>query len=88
MNLNGIGILDGNGPEYSDPEDDQGSLVEQENEMEGKDISFTGILENVKRDMCDGYCKYPLQEVPEGKTEDWMVEDDDSPCMTCPLNRL
>lgn len=45
------------------------------------------ILEEVKGDMCDNYCKYPTQTPPEGKDEDWLF-DDDSPCQTCPLNKL
>lgn len=56
--------------------------------MAGKDIKVTDILEHVKEDMCDGYCKYHSQETPEGKSEDWLLEDADSPCVTCPLNRL
>lgn len=44
-------------------------------------------MEEIKSKICDGYCKYPLQ-VPEGKTEDWLLEDDDSPCLTCPMSKL
>lgn len=48
--------------------------------------SITAILENVKNEMCDHYCKYP-GVIPEGKDENWLFEDD-SPCMNCPLNKL
>lgn len=41
------------------------------------------ILEEVKQEICDDYCKYPTQV---GSKED--LSADDSPCMTCPLSRL
>jgi hypothetical protein len=50
-------------------------------------LAILGSVENLKSDMCDRYCKYP-SHVPEGKTEDWLIEDDDSPCLTCPMNKL
>ena len=35
--------------------------------------TVTDILEEVKQEMCDGYCKHPT---------------DDSPCTECPLTKL
>lgn len=52
------------------------------------DKSITEIIEEVKEEMCDKFCKYPDQPISEGKTEDWMYCDEDSPCNDCPLNRL
>lgn len=37
-----------------------------------KSKTVTDVLEEVKQEMCDDYCKYPT----------------DSPCMECPLNKL
>lgn len=51
------------------------------------DISITKILEEVCSEMCDKYCKYPTMPIPEGKTEEWLYEDD-GPCDNCPLNRI
>ena len=45
--------------------------------------TVTDILEEVKQEMCDGYCKYPTQV---DSREDLFA--DDSPCMGCPLTRL
>ncbi len=42
------------------------------------------ILEEVKKSMCDDYCKYSNME---NDNEDWLFEKG-SPCETCPLNRL
>lgn len=50
--------------------------------------SVTGMIEEVKEDMCNHYCKYSAAPIPEGRTEDWLLEDEDSPCNKCPLNRL
>lgn len=48
-----------------------------------KGSSITEILEEVKNDMCDKYCKYP------GSVEDQEeLYDQDGPCNSCPLNRL
>lgn len=53
----------------------------KEEKKESKTI--TDILEEVKQEICDDYCKYPT-----------LVDDredlfaDDSPCMKCPLTRL
>lgn len=46
------------------------------------------MLEDIAKEMCDHYCKYSAQEPPEGKDENWLIEDDESPCNTCPMNRL
>lgn len=44
--------------------------------------TVTGILEKVKQEICDSYCKYPtLAEREE-------LFEDNSPCMECPLTRL
>lgn len=51
-------------------------------------MSVTELIEKVKEDMCNDYCKYSNAPIPEGKTEDWLYEDKDSPCNDCPLNRL
>lgn len=53
-----------------------------------KQMSVSDIIEKTKTEMCDHYCRYPKEPIPEGKSENWLFEDDDSPCMTCPLNNL
>lgn len=45
--------------------------------------TVSDILEEVKQEICDDYCKYPTQVDSE---EDLFA--DDSPCMMCPLSRL
>lgn len=50
-------------------------------------MSITEQIEEIKSEICDKYCKYPNQPIPEGKDEDWLF-DDDGPCMNCPLNKL
>lgn len=50
--------------------------------------SITEILEQVKYQMCDKYCRWSTGPIPDGKDEDWLLEDPDSPCNGCPLNRL
>lgn len=51
--------------------------------------TITQELEDICNQMCDSYCRYTcLVEPPEGKDENWLTEDDDSPCNTCPLSRL
>lgn len=45
-------------------------------------------IEDIKSNMCDNYCKYSNAPTPEGKSENWLFEDDDSPCKTCPLCEL
>ena len=54
--------------------------------MEKKSISDQ--IEEVKEAMCNKYCKYSEMEPPEGKGEDWLYTDDESPCQKCPLNDL
>ena len=44
-------------------------------------------IEEIIEKICDSYCKYPNMTPPEGKTEDWLF-DDDSPCRNCPLNQM
>ena len=53
-----------------------------------KEISITNMLEAIKTDICDDYCKYPSMQPPEGLGDDWLIESDFSPCLDCPLNRL
>ena len=48
--------------------------------------SITQQIEEVKEEMCDKFCRYPLMPTPAGKDEGWLL--DDSPCNDCPLNRL
>ena len=48
----------------------------------------TDILEEVIEEMCDKYCHFPSDPIPEGKNEDWLITDENSPCYTCPLNKL
>ena len=50
--------------------------------------SVSEIIEDIKCQICDTRCKYPQMPIPEGKTEDWLIEDEDSPCNDCPLSRL
>ena len=45
------------------------------------------ICEEVAAEICDKYCKYPTMPIPEGKTEDWLMEDGGH-CENCPLNRI
>ena len=48
-----------------------------------KSKTITDILEEVKQEMCDDYCKY--QTIVNDR-EDLFA--DDSPCIGCPLNKL
>lgn len=50
-------------------------------------MTITQQIEEIKEKMCDKYCKYPEQPIPEGKDKDWLFEEG-SPCDTCPLNEL
>ena len=52
------------------------------------DMTITKQLEQIVEEMCDKYCRFPKEPILEGKTEDWLIEDDESPCRNCPLNRL
>ena len=56
--------------------------------MENEKQTVAQIMEEVIEEMCDHYCKWPNEPIPEGKSEDWLINDDDSPCNDCPLNRL
>ena len=49
--------------------------------------TITKMLEDIAQDICDHYCKFTEMEPPEGKDENWLL-DDDSPCQTCPLQKL
>ena len=60
----------------------------KKNEKAMEPLTICGQLEKIAEDMCTGYCKYPYMPLPAGKTEDWLSEDPDSPCNTCPLMRL
>lgn len=57
-----------------------------ENPKEPKTVTL--LFERIKEEMCDKFCKYPLMPTPEGKDDEWLITDDDSPCNNCPLNRL
>ena len=45
-------------------------------------------LDDIAQDICDNYCKYPNMPIPEGRNENWLINDDDSPCSTCPLTQF
>lgn len=46
------------------------------------------LLEDIASEFCDKYCKYTSAPVPEGKTENWLYEDENSPCNSCPINKM
>ena len=46
------------------------------------------IIEEVCGDICQHYCKWPEWATQEGKPEDWLTDDPESPCQHCPLDRL
>ena len=50
--------------------------------------TITQIIEDVCNDICKDVCRYTYLNPPTGKDDDWLTEDDDSPCNVCPLNRL
>ncbi len=52
------------------------------------DKTISQQFEDIIQEMCDKYCKWPCEPIPEGKGEDWLIEDPESPCNSCPLNRL
>lgn len=58
-------------------------LTEDTKEEHEKSKTVTDILEEIKQEMCDEYCKYPTLV---DNIEDLFA--DDSPCMKCPLTRL
>ena len=66
------------------------SMVAMEiiDEVIGKSMKLMDIICEVNQEICDGYCKYPNMPVPEGKDEDWLINDEDSPCISCPFNKL
>lgn len=51
-----------------------------------KPVSIAEQIEDIKKDMCDNYCKMPYRY----SANEWeeIVYSDDSPCNNCPLNRL
>ena len=49
--------------------------------------SITDFLNEVAAEMCNGYCKYPEMEPPEGKDENWL-EEEGGICDKCPLGKL
>ena len=57
-------------------------------EVIGKSMKLMDIICEVNQEICDGYCKYPNMPIPEGKDEDWLINDEDSPCISCPFNKL
>ena len=50
--------------------------------------TVTKILNKIVEHMCDEYCRFPREPIPEGKDEGWLTEGPDSPCNKCPLNWL
>ena len=51
-------------------------------------MSISEQFEKIKEEMCDEFCKYPCMTTPEGKEDDWLHNDEESPCFRCPLNNL
>lgn len=43
------------------------------------------LIDEVAKDICDNYCKYPLMQWP---TENYLTDDENSPCYRCLLNKL
>lgn len=64
------------------------TMIEKLKPEEKKHKSITDILDEAKTKMCNQYCRYPFMQAPEGKDEDWLVTDPNSPCMNCPLDML
>lgn len=57
--------------------------MEKENiKQEPKTVS------QIIEDVCNDICRYTYMNPPTGKDDNWLTEDDDSPCNRCPLNRL
>ena len=54
-------------------------------------MKVTEILDEVVKDFCDNYCKWPIVYKPE-RTEpiddDWMQSLLDEKCKACPFNRV
>lgn len=51
-----------------------------------KPVSIAEQIENIKEEMCDNYCKMPYRY----SSNEWVevAYSKDSPCISCPLNRL
>ena len=64
------------------------ALLLWEKEKDRKQVTITQMLEDICQEMCQDFCRYTHMEPPEGKDDNWLTEDDDSPCNRCPLNRL
>lgn len=45
---------------------------------------WQSVVEEVKVEFCDNYCKYPTMPIPDGDNEDWIFNI----CEKCPMNRL
>ncbi len=58
------------------------------NKKEKNRQSITDLLDDTKTKMCNEYCRYPFMPIPEGKDDDWLAMDPDSPCKNCPLDML
>ena len=54
----------------------------------GEIKSITQQIEEVCEEICNHYCKWPYEPIPDGKDEDWLCCDPESHCQSCPLNRL
>ena len=52
------------------------------------DKTITQMIEEVAEEICNNYCKWPEKASEEGRPDDWLTEDPESPCQNCPLNRL
>ena len=48
-----------------------------------KEKTITDILEDVSKDICDNYCKYP--DIYQKEEEEYKLYEH---CDKCPLNRL
>ncbi|MFA6664342.1 MAG: hypothetical protein WCS21_08530 [Lachnospiraceae bacterium] len=52
---------------------------------ESKDKSITDIIEEIKADFCDNYCKFQGQYGDSPEEYDQMLENE---CSRCPMNRF
>ena len=59
----------------------RGKLTDMQEELK----TITCILEEVRQEMCDNYCKYPTLANDE---EGLLTDDGLCPCIGCPLDRL
>lgn len=55
----------------------RGKLTDVQEEIK----TIADILEEVRQEMCDNYCKYPARE-------DLLADNGLCPCIGCPLDRL